>query len=519
MTPPTPPPPDPSSVPESFSEARAQFEALLQRLSDTQAHTMTHSDVEDLLWRDGLELLRRMYQGHLDLRAETEEAEAVMGADGVLRTHVRPTHRKLETRFGTVAVHRQSVGQREVGAVFPMDAALNLPPEQYSFPLQRQVAEEVARGSFAEASRAVSETTAAAVGKLQVEQIAARAAEDFEAFYAARRLAGEEETDALLVLTFDAKGIVMRKEDLRPATQKAAETEAHKLEKRLSKGEKRNRKRIASVAAVYSVAPWPRTAADIVRDLHAAPSQAGSRPKPAHKTVWASVEKDVDEVIRLAFEEAERRDPGHRRRWVVLLDGNKTQIALAQKEARKRGISLTLVLDLIHVLEYLWGAAWCFHAEGDRQAEAWVSARLEKILAGKSADVAAGIRRAATARGLEPAARKNADKCAGYLLHYRALLGYDAYLQDGLPIATGVIEGACRYLVQDRMDITGARWSLQGAEAVLRLRALHANGDLADYWAFHQQQERLRNHVPPYHPSELHRITGLEGCTPGERKP
>ena len=90
------------------------------------------------------------------------------------------------------------------------------------------------------------------------------------------------------------------------------------------------------------------------------------------------------------------------------------------------------------------------------------------------------------------------DRCANYLLKNAGYLKYDTYLAKGFPIATGVIEGACRYLVKDRMEVTGARWSLAGAEAVLRLRALQASGDFDAYWHFHERQESLRNHAERY---------------------
>jgi hypothetical protein len=349
----------------------------------------------------------------------------------------------------------------------------------------------------------VEQTTAAHVPKRQVEEAAVRAAEDFDAFYAARRMEGDEDCDDLLVMSVDGKGVVMRSEDLRPATQKAAEQARHKLGKRLSKGEKKNRKRMATVAAIWSVAAWVRTPADIVGDLRGEDSAAGPRPEPAHKRVWASVEKDPEEVIREAFLEADRRDPDHHRTWVLLVDGNKTQIRIARQEARRRGVQLTIVIDIIHVIEYLWRAAWCFHQEGDKAAETWVTERLTRVLEGKASDVAAGVRRSATLRGLGDKERKNVDSCANYLLNYKTMLRYDAALTAGLPIATGVIEGACRYLVKDRMDITGARWGLKGAEAVLKLRALRASGDLAAYWQFHTRQELLRNHVAKYHPDDL----------------
>jgi hypothetical protein len=223
------------------------------------------------------------------------------------------------------------------------------------------------------------------------------------------------------------------------------------------------------------------------------------RPTPTHKRAWASVAQNPTEVVEEAFREAERLDPRRQRPWVVLVDGNRDQIRLIQAVARRHRVKVAIVLDVVHVLEYLWSAAYCFHAEASREAEAWVTDRLRLLLTGHDASqVAAGIRRSATRQGLSKIQRKAADKCAAYLKNNRWYLDYAEALRRGFPIATGVVEGACRYLVKDRMDRTGARWSLEGAEAVLRLRALCTNGDFGDYWRFHLAREHERNHLSRY---------------------
>ena len=150
------------------------------------------------------------------------------------------------------------------------------------------------------------------------------------------------------------------------------------------------------------------------------------------------------------------------------------------------------------MLEYCWKAAWSFFDKGEPAAEEWVADQARKILHGKSAQVAAGIRRRATAYGYSPAERAGADECARYLQNKQDYLGYATALGKGWPIATGIIEGACRHIVKDRMDITGARWGLAGAEAVLKLRALIATGDFEDYWRFHLRREHERIHHAKY---------------------
>ena len=147
------------------------------------------------------------------------------------------------------------------------------------------------------------------------------------------------------------------------------------------------------------------------------------------------------------------------------------------------------------MIEYLWQAGMCLMPAGTADLERWVNEHLLDVLSGKAAVVGAAIRRSATARKLSKKARKAADKCADYLQNHAEYLRYADALSDGLPIATGVIEGTCRHLIKDRMDITGARWGLTGAESVLRLRALKQSGDFEDYWNFHVEQEEVRNHL------------------------
>jgi len=443
-----------------FLPAREHFEGLIARLDGEETRRMTHADVERLLQTEGTELLRRLFQGHLDSRGVGEAAAPVVDADGRARTHARVSERPLVTVFGPVRLARMGYGQRGVVSLYPRDAELNVPWEIYSHGVRRQVAEEAARGSFDEAVKAIDRTTGAEVAKRQVEQSAARAATDFDAFYESRAAATPTEaaeTAPILVLTTDGKGVVMRPEALREATRMAAGKRQRKLRKRLAKGEKTATRRMATVASVYTIAPFYRTPEDIVRDLDGDSREAVTRPRPENKRVWASVSKEQADVIEDMFDEADRRDPEHRKAWVVLVDGNETQLRLINETAQRRGVQVSIVLDVIHVIEYLWEAAYCFHAEGTPDAEEWITARLLEILRGKSSDVAAGIRRSATLRELPHDKRRAADVCADYLLKYRAHLDYHLSLAAGVPIATGVIEGACRHLVKDRMDITGAR--------------------------------------------------------------
>jgi hypothetical protein len=492
---------------EEFSAAREQFEAVVRQLHSPGAALLEHGDIEAIVHRDGTELLRRLLQGHLDWRSNREGRRSeIIGADDIERTHVRVNcERKLTSLFGDVTVRRLGYSARGSTSLFPLDCELNLPDDQYSHGLSERANREVGSRAFDGVVAGMKRTPGGKIPKRQLEAMAIKASRDFETFYAANEAARPAPGEDLLILSVDGKGIVMREEGLREATRKAARNECHKLKTRICRGEKRNRKRMATVATVYSITPNVRTPESIMETE--SPGTDPPRPKPENKRVWASVEREPRTVIDEQFEEALRRDPEKRRQWVMLVDGQAHQLALIRDCMKRYEVEPILVLDFIHVLEYVWKAAYCFHSEGSEEAEQWVRERALRILQGKGADVAAGMRRSATLREMATDERKAVDKCADYLLGYPGMLHYDKFLAEGLPIATGVIEGACRHLIKDRMDITGARWSLQGAEAILKLRSLQSSGDFDDYWAFHKSKSFERNHESRYINCEQQRAT------------
>ncbi len=481
---------------DAFARSREQLERIVGWLAAADADGVEHGELECRLESDGRELLRLLLQDHLDLRAVRERrVDVVSDEHGVERRTVEREHRRqLQSVFGEVTVSRLAYRQRGEENRHVADGVLNLPVEHASHGVRRIAATQSAHGSFEHATGQVRERTGLELGKLQVEQLAVRAAVDVEAFYAERVTAEQErEPDSkdVLVISADGKGIVMRSDALRDATAKAAARASQKLKTRVSKGEKPNRKRIAEVGAVYDVEPVPRTPAEV---LAPAKDKTQKPPKAKRKWLTASVVEDAATVIADIFDEACRRDGEHQRTWVALVDGNNHQIDRIKTEARKRNVKVTILIDWIHVVEYLWGAAWCFFTEGDPAAEEWVHEKALQVLAGKAGIVAAAIRRKATKLALPDEKRAKADRAADYLLNKKPYLDYPTALEHGWPVATGVIEGACRHLIKDRMDITGARWGLTGAEAILKLRAVTTNGDFDEYWKYHLAHERHRNH-------------------------
>ncbi len=492
-------PPAVAGAIEGFERSRELFDSEVAWLASEEAGGLSHGELEERLQVNARELYRQLLEDHLERRAGQEQRiEPVVGADGVRRCSVERSHqRPLVTVFGKVGVRRFAYRARGHENLYPADAALNLPAEKHSHGLRRVCAIESARGSFQDACDATWRATGQRIAPRQLQQLARSSAVDFESFYASRKRDACEPDDAL-VLSCDGKGVVMRAEGLREATRKQAQSHTNKLKTRLSRGEKLGRKRIAEVAAVYEIEPAPRTVADILPANDNERQNATPAPEAKHKWLTASVGEDAATVVAKMFQEAERRDREHKHRWVALVDGNKHQIDRINAEATARKVKVTVLIDLIHVLEYLWKAVWCFFGEGDPAAELWVRDHAQEILAGNATKIARAIRRQATQAGLDPTKRAGADACVTYLTNKHAYLDYPTALKNGWPIATGVIEGACRHLVKDRMDITGARWGVHGAEAILKLRAIRSNGDFEQYWQYHLAQEQQRVHQSRY---------------------
>ena len=487
-----------------FFPLKELFNLLLSRLKVKETNEMTVSELEKFLKEQFQNLAREAIQAKMNMTGTLEAETVVTGSNGVARPRKKLMERTVETIFGDVTFKRWGYSAETGSSLFPADGHLNLPPEKYTHEVRRLVSEDVTRSSYDETLEVLSRRSAVTVPKRQGLELVNRAATDFIDFYADQANTPKDSvvpakaTSSLLILTTDGKGVVMRHDSLREATKKAAEKERHKLKKRLTAGEKKDRKRMAQVASVYTIAPHVRTAEEIAGITPVLVEKKKQRPRPEDKRVWASVEREPDQVITEIFQEGQARDPRHEKQWIALVDGNKTQLRVLKEQAKAFDVMLTIIIDFIHVLEYLWKASHAFYEEGDPRCEQFVSKRLLLVLLGQSSQVAHEIQTMATEGELPKAKRKAVDTCASYLLTHQEYLQYDKYLARGLPIATGVIEGACRYLVKDRMDITGARWGLSGAEAVLRLRSLRASGDFDEYWSYHEKMEQERNHSSKY---------------------
>ena len=432
----------------------------------------------------GREVQRLLLQSHLQRRGHGDMGPALcvrQGDDEVLYTHRRLSTRSLKSVFGTIEIVRMGYSHAGANSIYPLDAALALPARVFSYELQRRLVQAAVQGTFQESIDGIADLTGLSVSKRSLEDLLVDAARDFDVFYQERVPAPA--AGPILVAAVDGKGVPMVKPDgARPTA-------------RLTKGQKVNRKRMATVAAVFTKNPWVRTAEQVVESLfrtgNQPPPSGQVPPRPENKRVWASLLKGKAAVIKEVAQEMQRRDPEGIKTRVALTDGDRALQILVEGT-----LGVTLVLDLLHVLEKLWKAAYVFHAEGSLEAELWVLDRTLRILFGEVSQVVKGIRQSVTKRRMFGAKRKTLRGVANYLYRNRLRMRYDEYLAKGWPIASGPVEGACKNLVKDRMERSGMRWTETIAEAILQLRAVYLSGDFDSYWSFHIEKDRQRIHPP-----------------------
>jgi hypothetical protein len=291
----------------------------------------------------------------------------------------------------------------------------------------------------------------------------------------------------LLVYANDCKGVPMRR-PLEERTRRGP---------RRVKGEKANKKQMACVGAGFSVDPFVRTPDDILEEVFRKES-AANRPQPQNKRLWAEMTRVLEGEplsgkTRVFVQQAcdlQARDPKREKTVICLMDGEKA-LRAEQHEWLPRAIG---VLDIWHVLERLWLVAHCFHSEGSQDAAQFVEDRLRALLEGQVGYVIGYFRRLLTsgAKPLSAAQRRAINQAVTYFENNRPYMMYDEYLAAGYPIGSGVAEGACRHVVKDRLEMTGMRWTVKGAQSVLHLRAIYINDDWESFQDYYVETEQAR---------------------------
>lgn len=465
------------------------FEFVVNNADELESYSM-ESNIYAKVMEIGMTVMQAYFQakgtGDIGLTLTIDDG-TVLKRGSQLRT------RKYFSIFGKFDVYRTYYFSKGQQGVFPLDASANLPTRCYSYLLQKWMNLFSVRDSFDESSESLCNLLNINITQSNFEVVNRESAEDYEAFYLDKELPAHETEGELQVVQFDGKGVPMIKK------------EAAKIQARLGKGEKRAKKKEATVGVDYTVDRNVRTPEDVANNL-VYPDQSESVVQPNEKKTsaphaqnirrFASLEHSREEVMDEIVSYAKKRNSDNKRPWVAVMDGALclwTALSLALS-----GIPYVGILDIIHVVEYLWKVGNCLHGEKTPGAKKWVYAHLLAILQGRVGYVIGGLKQVLTKREKKLSASqvKAINKAITYFDNHRKWMKYDQYLKEGYPIGSGVVESTCGHTVKSRMEGTGRRWSLKGAEPMLLLRSIYTSSDWKEYHIKHMDEQRLKNY--PY---------------------
>jgi hypothetical protein len=487
--------PEQQACSRKIDQGLKTFWNLVERMQHAADQHQPIHQAEEIIFRDLLVIGRWLLQALLDMAGTGDVGPTLLVAgdspsdpDQELPRLDPPRKRPYLSIFNEIDIERTCYGHDRVEAA-PLDARLHLPQRQYSYLLQQWLGAFVVDDAHAEAIRKLGTILGLEITVRASEDLNREQASDVEVFQDRLPVPEAAEEGPLLVVTADCKGVPLVRKALPP--DEASDTPLPKLaHPRRGKGEKANKKKMAAVGAVYTIEPFVRTADDVIEEVMR--KKAGERrPRPQKKRVRAELLVGKVALFLWLADEVIRRNPHGSKPVIFLSDGER---ALHDRQGEYLPEDTVCILDLFHVMERLWKVAWCLFEEKTQKREAhqWVEERLKRLLEGKVDAVIRGMRYQATQRGLKGPKRKPVVDAAEYFAGNRDRMKYDEYLAAGYPIGSGVVEGACRHLVKDRMERTGMRWLPSGAQAMLDLRATYLNGEWDAFWDFHMLQEDQR---------------------------
>src|SRR5208283_388163 len=454
-----------------------------------QEGTPAHK-VEEGLWDLMLRAGNRGMQALFDSHGTGDRGPTLTLHNGEEVNRLTKLHmRQYVSIFGRFDLKRVAYGTRESQAIafVPLDNRLQLPESDFSYLLQDWDQELAVEQPFAKVNQTIERMLRLKQHTDSLEGMNQQMAQDTAGFRESLPAPPPAEEGQFVVVTADCKGVVIRGQGTptvcggeRPGSKRA------------------NQKRMAAVGAVYTIDPYVRTADEVVaalfRDANYTPPP---RPQPCHKHVWAilpqgqeKANSSIDLVYDWLLSQSLLRNPKGRQPTVHLCDG---QEALWQaRDEYLPDKNAVDILDLLHVTPRLWQAAKLFHGERSPLVVPFVRQRVTQVLQGKVETVVRGLRRLAVEQKLNAAKRKSLARICRYLHKNRHRTRYHEYLANGYPIASGVIEGACRHLVKDRMERAGMHWTIPGAQAMLDVRSVFISGQWEAFQAYRIEREVQR---------------------------
>lgn len=463
---------------EIVQEVREEFDELLDFIM-IDAQEITANQVEQHVFRQLLRLGLLLLKAYFQMRCQSYAHKPIVEAEGIQIPYLGDRERTYYSIFGKLKIARPYFYNRQVGGRSPLDEALSLGKDSYS-DLLREMHEQLSVYiPYEKAIDIMSRFFGMDLSKRVAQNMVIEDADVVTAFYEQKKQPLPEKEAEILVLQADGKGVPL----VLPTDS------ANKV--RLGKGEKRSRKKEAVVTSVYTIATRPRKAEDVINSLFRSSipvSEPVKRTKrPQNKQVWATLQgKDI--ALDRLREQVDKREGHHIEHRVALCDGDEA----LQSRIAERFDPFTLILDFIHAQEYLWKVANSLLGDTHPQRDTWMRKQTLLMLSSKTEVIVAAFRQQVQTDDLHAKQAETLTKTANYFERNSPYMDYATYLEKGWPIASGVIEGACRHLVKDRMELSGMRWQLDSAETLLNLRAVAENGDWDAYHVFRRRKRHQR---------------------------
>jgi len=376
------------------------------------------------------------------------------------------------TIFGEVSFLHSLYYAEDGSCLKPVEAMANLPGRKASYLVQDIFAREAIVKSYEASKEFLKYFSDIHSSKRTIEEIVKEMAEHHEDYESKNNLPKKTEEGSIAVVSFDGKGVHVVSED------------------RKGQGTKRE----ALVSTTYTVNPNPRTAEEVTNSLVFDRSLSKNKkksktPRERARNIHynASIQKAKSDVFQATCDVAKKRFATMLTPLVCIMDG----ATILWKHARDYFPDAIYILDIIHVLEYIWEAANVLETKKDKRS-VLVAAYLQLILEGKVKTVIRALRQRITKNRIKGSNLEVLEKVITYLENHIPYMNYHEYLAKGYPIGTGVVESACGHIVKDRMDKSGAHWKIVGAEPILKLRCVNANDDWKLYMASRKKQERKR---------------------------
>jgi hypothetical protein len=477
---------------QMIPQLREEFERLLAFVTGPQAQTATMDQMERSLFRQVLHLGYQLLRLFVMVRAEGETHAALVTRAKVVLPYHSQKGRDYFSIFGKLSIERAYFYAWGGRGQCPLDEALSLPGRCYSDLLLESAELLGVEGAYGKGLQVVARLLGLDLSALVLETGVAEHSQDVKAYYQQKASFPSGEEGSILVAQADGKGVPMVRGKL-------------DVKVRRGKGDKKTHKKEAIATTVYTIEPYLRTPEEVLEALFRRVEPAAQRPAPQHKQIFASLRGKRQALKRLAAW-VQRREGEHIYQRVALTDGAEP----LQKQMLACLPGFPLVLDIIHALEYLWKAGTALYGETDPARAQWVETQTLQLLSSHTQQVIQLLQDQAEALAPNSQAARSLRTVANYFQRNLPFMDYAEYLRRGWPIGTGVIEGTCRHLVKDRMELSGMRWTIAGAGALLALRAVNENGDWEDFHAFRRAQRHRELYGTTLKPNRLELVERLE---------